>query len=48
MQRTPEVDTVLGIIRRVLRTRTDWITQGQVLMEEIETAVKKAPEVKKV
>jgi len=48
MQRTPEVDTVLEIIRRVLRTRTDWITQGQVLMEEIETEVKKAPEIKKV
>ena len=48
MQRTPEVDTVLEIIRRVLRTRTDWITQGQVLMEEIETETTKAPEVKKV
>jgi hypothetical protein len=32
---TEEGRTVLEIVRRVLRDRTDWIAQGQVLMEEI-------------
>ncbi len=26
---------VLDIVRRILRNRTDWIAQGQTLMEEI-------------
>jgi hypothetical protein len=26
---------LLDIVRRILRNRTDWIAQGQVLMEEI-------------
>jgi hypothetical protein len=32
---------VLDIVRRILRNRTDWITQGQVLMEEIVAEVEK-------
>jgi len=34
---------VLDIVRRILRDRTDWIAQGQVLMEEIMTEVEKHP-----
>jgi len=34
---------VLDIVRRILRDRTDWIAQGQVLMEEIVTEVEKHP-----
>ncbi len=33
--------TVLDIVRRILRERTDWIAQGQVLMEEIVSEVEK-------
>lgn len=33
--------TVLDIVRRILRDRTDWIAQGQVLMEEIVSEVEK-------
>ncbi len=33
--------TVLEIVRRILRDRTDWIAQGQVLMEEIVSEVEK-------
>ena len=32
---------VLDIVRRILRDRTDWIAQGQVLMEEIVSEVEK-------
>jgi len=32
---------VLDIVRRILRNRTDWIAQGQVLMEEIVAEVEK-------
>jgi hypothetical protein len=34
---------VLDIVRRILRERTDWIAQGQVLMESIVTEVEKLP-----
>ena len=47
MEFSEDVQTVLDIVRRVLRTRTDWISQGQVLMEEIVTAVVQAPENRK-
>jgi hypothetical protein len=47
MEFSEEVQTVLDIVRRVLRTRTDWISQGQVLMEEIVAAVVQAPESRK-
>ena len=47
MEFSEEVQTVLDIVRRVLRTRTDWISQGQVLMEEIAAAVAQAPESRK-
>jgi hypothetical protein len=40
---TEEVRTVLDIVRRVLRARTDWVTQGHVLMEAIVSAVEKHP-----
>lgn len=43
MKRTEEVQIVLDIVRQVLRTRTDWVTQGQVLMEEILAKVEKVP-----
>jgi hypothetical protein len=36
-----EVRAVLDIVCRILRDRTDWITQGQVLMEEIVAEVEK-------
>jgi hypothetical protein len=32
---------VLDIVRRILRNRTDWIAQGQVLMEEIVAEVER-------
>jgi hypothetical protein len=35
MELTEDVRTVLDIVRRVLRARTDWIALGQVLMETI-------------
>jgi hypothetical protein len=35
--------TVLDIVCRILRDRTDWIAQGQVLMEAIVTEVEKHP-----
>jgi hypothetical protein len=38
---TEEWRTVLDIVRRILRNRTDWIPQGQVLMEEIVAEVEK-------
>jgi hypothetical protein len=41
------VRSVLDIVRRVLRTQTDWITQGQVLMEEIVAEVVQARESRK-
>ena len=44
MELSENVQTVLDIVRRVLRTRTDWISQGRVLMEEIVAAVMQAPE----
>jgi hypothetical protein len=47
MECSEEVHTVLDIVRRVLRTRTDWMGQGQVLMEEIVAEVDKAPESRK-
>ena len=47
MEFSEEVQTVLDIARRVLRTRPDWISQGQVLMEEIVAAVVQAPESRK-
>ncbi len=34
-----EERAVLDIVRRILKDRTDWIAQGQVLMEEIVTEV---------
>lgn len=43
MELTEDVRTVLDIVRRVLRANTDWITQGQVLMEAIVTEVEKHP-----
>jgi hypothetical protein len=43
MEFSEEVQTVLDIVRRVLRTHTDWITQGQVLMEAIVAEVEKHP-----
>ena len=43
MKRTEEVQIVLDIVRQVLRTRLDWISQGQVLMEEILAKVERAP-----
>jgi hypothetical protein len=43
MKRTEEVRIVLDIVRQVLRSRTDWVAQGQVLMEEILAKVEKAP-----
>ena len=43
MKYTEQVQIVLDIVRQVLRTRTDWVTQGQVLMEEILAKVEKAP-----
>lgn len=33
---------VLDIVRRILRNRTDWIAQGQVLMEEIVAEVERS------
>jgi hypothetical protein len=47
MEFTEDVRSVLDIVRRVLRTRTDWISQGQVLMEEIVAEVVQAPESRK-
>jgi hypothetical protein len=35
--------TVLDIVRRILRDRTDWVAQGEVLMEAIVTEVEKLP-----
>ena len=32
---------VLDIVRRILRNRTDWIAQGQMLMEEIVAEVER-------
>jgi hypothetical protein len=43
MEFTADVRAVLDIVRRVLRTHTDWITQGQVLMEAIVAEVEKHP-----
>ena len=40
MEMTAEVLAVLGIVRRVLSTRTDWILEGENLMAEIEAKVK--------
>jgi len=40
MEMTREVLAVLAIVRRVLSTRTEWITVGQELMAEIEAKVK--------
>jgi hypothetical protein len=37
------VQILLDIVRQVLRTRTDWVTQGQVLLEEILAKVEKVP-----
>ena len=38
-----QVQIVLDIVRQVLRTRTDWVPQGQVLLEEILAKVEKVP-----
>jgi hypothetical protein len=43
MKTMEEGRAVLDIVRRILRDRTDWIAQGQVLMEEIVTEVEKHP-----
>ena len=43
MKQTEEVRIVLDIVRQVLRTRLDWVTQGQVLLEEILETAEKAP-----
>jgi hypothetical protein len=43
MKVVDEGRTVLEIVRRILRDRTDWIAQGQVLMEAIVTEVEKHP-----
>jgi hypothetical protein len=32
---------VLDIVRRILRNRTDWIAQGQLLMQEIVAEVER-------
>jgi len=37
---TVEVLAVLGIVRRVLSTRTDWVLEGANLMAEIEAKVR--------
>jgi hypothetical protein len=37
------VQIVLDIVRQVLRARTDWVTQGQLLLEEILAKVEKVP-----
>lgn len=47
MKATEEVQAVLDIVRRVLHARTDWITHGQVIMEEILAKVDQAPESRK-
>ncbi len=44
MKITEDGRTVLDIVRRVLRARTDWVAHGQVLMEEILAEVEKARE----
>jgi hypothetical protein len=44
MKTTEEIQAVLDIVRRVLHARTDWVTQGQILMEEILAKVDQAPE----
>jgi hypothetical protein len=36
MEMTADVLAVLGIVRRVLSARTDWILEGENLMAEIE------------
>lgn len=43
MKHTEQVQIVLDIVRQALRTRTDWVTQGQVLLEEILAKVEKVP-----
>jgi hypothetical protein len=43
MKRTEEVQIALDIVRQVLRTQTNWITVGQVVMAEILEKVEKAP-----
>jgi hypothetical protein len=43
MEIMEEGRTVLDIVRRILRDRTDWIAQGQVLMEAIVTELEKHP-----
>jgi hypothetical protein len=40
MEIEAEVRAVLDIVCRILRDRTDWIAQGQVLMEEIVAEVR--------
>ena len=40
---TEQVRIVLDIVRQVLRTRIDGVTQGQGLIEEILAKVEKAP-----
>jgi|GEM_PF-5974127 hypothetical protein len=47
MKLTEEVQAVLDIVRRVLHARTDWVTQGQAIMEEILAKVDKSPESRK-
>ncbi len=47
MQLTEDVQVVLDIVRRVLSRRTEWVTQGQELMSEIEGEVKRAPDSRK-
>jgi hypothetical protein len=44
---TEDAQVVLDIVRRVLSRRTEWVTQGQDLMEEIEAEVKRAPDSRK-
>jgi hypothetical protein len=47
MKPTEEVQAVLDIVRRVLHARTDWVAQGEVIMEEILAKVDEAPESRK-
>ncbi|MGE5857821.1 MAG: hypothetical protein ACM31K_04995 [Solirubrobacterales bacterium] len=41
MKHTEQVQIVLDLVRQVQRSRTDWVTQGQGVMEEILAKVEK-------
>jgi hypothetical protein len=47
MQLTEDVRVVLDIVRRVLSRRTEWVTQEQDLMTEIESEVQRVPDSRK-